>query len=221
MIFRLVDTRNESSLASKMRRSRMSHLFEIIESSAESKPLRVLDVGGTEGYWRTVWNEACDGLEITLLNVEAEPVTGALPTVAVAGDARQMSQFKDRQFHLCFSNSVIEHVGTIGDQKRMADEIRRVAKACFVQTPYRYFPIEPHYLFPGWAGLPVWVRTALHRRIDLGWVKAEPDYVKARQDVESCRLLSLKEFRMLFPDSQIVLERIGPFIKSMIAVRKG
>jgi hypothetical protein len=178
-----------------------------------------LDIGGYEDFWKSAWNESCAGLEVTLLNLETERLSGLLPMTSVAGDARDMAQFEDGQFDLCFSNSVLEHVGTLADQKRMADEIRRVANGYFVQTPYRYFPIEPHFLVPGWVGLPVWLRTALHRRMDLGWVKAEPGYLQARADIEGCRLLSLKEFRLLFPEGQIVLERVGPFVKSMIAVR--
>jgi hypothetical protein len=220
VLFRFADTGNQDSLASRMRRSRMSHFFKMIDSAVAPRPLRILDVGGTEQFWTSVWNEECGGVEITVLNLKAEPVLSTLPIVAVAGDARNMPQFKDGEFHLCFSNSVVEHVGTLGDQKRMADEVRRVAKGYFVQTPYRYFPLEPHFLVPGWVALPVWLRTALHQRMDLGWVKAEPDYLRARADVEETRLISLKEYRMLFPDGNILLERIGPLIKSMIAVRE-
>ena len=99
----------------------------------------------------------------------------------------------------------------------MADEVRRVSKNYYVQTPYRYFPIEPHFLVPGWDLLPLWLRTALHQRMALGWQSPEPDYLKARITVESIRLMSQKEFRMLFPDGQLRLEKIGPFTKSMIA----
>jgi hypothetical protein len=218
LLFRWADTGKGASLASKMRRSRMSQFLEIVHSNDGRDPISVLDVGGTEHFWKSMWSDECARLEITLLNLKTEPVSSALPIVSLAGDARQMPQFEDNQFHLCFSNSVIEHVGTLDDQRRMADEIRRVGMGYFVQTPYRYFPVEPHYLVPGWIALPLWLRTALHQRMDLGWVKAEPDYLKARADVE-CRLISLKEFRMLFPDGQFVAERIGPLIKSMIAVR--
>lgn len=33
------------------------------------------------------------------------------------------------------------------------------------------------------------------------------------------RLLSMKEFRVLFPYADIRSEKVGPFIKSLIAVR--
>jgi hypothetical protein len=200
-----------------MRRARVAQFLELLPNEAESA--HILDVGGTEKFWRSVWNEQCRRLSITLLNLTATPVSGDLPIRSLAGDARDLSQFQNLAFDLCFSNSVIEHVGTLADQRRMAAEIRRVANGYFVQTPYRYFPIEPHFHVPGWAQLPVWCRTVLHQRLDLGWFTAEPDYMEARIDVEQIRLLSRREFRNLFEDAEIRFEKIGPLIKSMIAVR--
>lgn len=201
-----------------MRRARLAHFFDLIPPGDGRK--RVLDVGGTEEFWANAWNQNWPELSITLLNLTAEKTSGKLPITSVAGDARDLSRFETREFDYCFSNSVIEHVGTLADQERMANEIRRVAQGYFVQTPYRYFPLEPHFHVPGWAQLPVWCRTALHRKLNLGWLPAEPSYLKARIDVEQIRLLSLREFRLLFPDAEVRMEKIGPLIKSMMAVRR-
>ncbi len=38
----------------------------------------------------------------------------------------------------------------------------------WVQTPYRYFPIEPHWIFPGFQFLPLSARTEISRRWPLG-----------------------------------------------------
>ena len=102
----------------------------------------------------------------------------------------------------------------------MAREIRRVVKAYFVQTSYRYFVLEPHFHFPVWPMLPVWLRTVLHQRFTLGYMVAEKDRLKARMDVEQIRLLSIREFRCLFPDGKIRREKVGPLVKSLIAVRE-
>jgi len=183
--------------------------------------VRILDVGGTIQFWENCWPvDAWGEISVTLLNLSNQQVVSELPVNWAEGDARNLCQFGNGQFDWCFSNSVIEHVGTLADQLRMASEVRRVARGYFVQTPYRYFPIEPHHHFPGWAQLPIWLRTALHQRMDLGWIKAEPNYLSARIDVEGIRLLSLREFRLLFPDAEIRYERIGPFLKSITAVRK-
>jgi hypothetical protein len=213
----IADTDKADSLASRMRRARVAHFFEVVHSTFGRQPVEVLDVGGMEHYWEMSWNERCEGMRITLLNLEPEPLRSSLPIRSLAGDARHMPQFADRQFDICFSNSVIEHVGSLADQKSMADEVRRVAKTYYVQTPYRYFPIEPHFHVPGWAQLPLWLRTWMHQRMDLGWVKKRPDYLDARIAVEQCRLLSIREFRLLFPDGRIHLERLGPLVKSMTA----
>ncbi len=212
------DTSLSNSWASRMRRDRLQQFIALLPHAAGR--VRVLDVGGTEGFWASLWNPECDRLSITLLNLEGAQPSGRLPIKALVGDARNLSRFETREFDACFSNSVIEHVGTLADQQKMANEIRRVAKGYFVQTPYRYFPVEPHFHVPGWAQLPMWCRTALHQRLNLGWMPAEPDYLRARMDVEQIRLLSIREFRLLFRDGEIWMEKIGPLVKSMIAVRR-
>ena len=69
---------------------------------------------------------------------------------------------------MAFSNSVIEHIPP-PLQQDFANEISRVARRYFVQTPNRYFPIEPHYQFPFFQFLPRSLRQALNRRFTLGW----------------------------------------------------
>src|SRR5262245_27700905 len=107
----------------------------------------ILDVGGLPKFW--------DGLpiesRITLLNTdpldeEQRPVVRANQEVAV-GDGTRLD-YGDRSFDIVFSNSVIEHVGTLERQMAFANEVRRVGKAYWVQTPAKEFPIEPHYLGP-------------------------------------------------------------------------
>ena len=66
---------------------------------------------------------------------------------SIKGDATNLSNFKDNQFDIVFSNSLIEHLYTYENMKLMANETMRVGKKFFVQTPNKYFPIEPHYFF--------------------------------------------------------------------------
>jgi hypothetical protein len=90
----------------------------------------------------------------------------------------------------------------------VAAEIRRVAARWFVQTPNRWFPIEPHVLLPGYQFLP----EALQRRLaPLG----------ASGDYERIRMLDARELQGLFPDASILRERVGPFTKSLMAVGSG
>lgn len=82
-----------------------------------------------------------------------------------------MSLFRNEEFDVVFSNSVIEHLGEYPQQRRMADEVRRAGKRYFLQTPNRYFPLEPHFFFPFFQFLPVSVRVWLLSRFHLGWHK--------------------------------------------------
>ena len=54
-----------------------------------------------------------------------------------------MSEFVSNSFVIVFSNSVIEHVGNISNQMKMADEIKRIGKCYFVQIP-NYCPLSNH-----------------------------------------------------------------------------
>lgn len=179
------------------------------------RPLRVLDVGGTEEFWRVAFGNL-DGLDVTLLNVK--PGTAASAHFHyVTGDARSMPQFSTDEFDIVFSNSVIEHVGDWHQQWRMANEIRRIGKRFFVQTPNRYFPIEPHFLVPGFQFLPLSVRVAMVRRWKLGWWPRIPDKEAAQKEVESIRLLTKAEVQKLFPESKVGVERFFGLPKSFFA----
>ncbi|HJP60817.1 MAG TPA: hypothetical protein VJ865_12495, partial [Gemmatimonadaceae bacterium] len=114
--------------------------------------------------------------------------------------------------------SVIEHLGPrFEDQRRMADEVRRVGKRYFVQTPNRYFPIEPHFLTPGFQFLPVPARVWLVTHFNVGWYRRFPDVASARQEVESICLLSRNQVRDLFPEAGIFEEKILGLTKSFVA----
>jgi hypothetical protein len=132
------------------------------------------------------------------------------------GDVRSLP-FKDKQFDFCFSNSVLEHVGTLYDQRLAAAEISRVADGYFIQTPNRLFPIEPHFLVPGWQFLPIWIRALALQNSRIGWMQRQRDPLLARAEVEQVRLISIGELRALFPDGRIWREKVGPLTKSLVA----
>jgi hypothetical protein len=208
------DYRNTDSLSRRLRQKRFE-LFERLIAPLP-KPLRILDVGGTEAFWRAMGRSSEGELEVTLLNVTSSATESPWFT-SIAGDARDLSQFDDRQFDVVFSNSVIEHVGSFTDQKCMADEIRRVGQRYFVQTPNRYFPIEPHFLFPGFQFLPEPAQIFLIQHFRLGSYDIVSDRMYARRLVREIRLLSLAEFRRLFPGAKIYPERLLGLTKSFTA----
>jgi hypothetical protein len=217
VFFKFADNREDESAASRFRERRVRRFLQMLSSRANE--VRVLDVGGTAEFWLRYRQVVPSQVKITLLNLN--PACGPdSPWIQyVIGDARHMDMFTNTEFDVCFSNSVIEHVGAREDQVRMAAEIRRVARGYFVQTPNAYFPLEPHFLVPGWQFLPISLRAHLLQRRDLGWMKRVKDPQIARRTVESIRLLTAAELQRLFPDGQIYRERVGPFTKSITAWR--
>src|SRR5687767_9846671 len=102
----------------------------------------ILDVGGTETNWALIEPRP----KVVLVNVEPRENLPSQFSQVVA-DGCQLP-FRTNSFELVFSNSVIEHVGDRERQKGFAEEIARVGRRFFVQTPSRTFPFEPHFLTP-------------------------------------------------------------------------
>jgi ubiquinone/menaquinone biosynthesis C-methylase UbiE len=144
--------------------------FAIFESLISSlpKPLKILDVGGTQIFWERMGFIGKDDLEIVLLNLSKVNVAYK-NFKSVVGDARKMGEFKDKKFDVVFSNLAIEHVGNYDQQRQMSEETRRVGKRYFVQTPNRYFLIEPHFLFPFLQFLPLQIKVWLITHFNIEW----------------------------------------------------
>jgi hypothetical protein len=217
MFFRLADNANPNSLASWFRRKRMVLFNQLLEDLAE--PVRVLDIGGAGDIWINSLGALTRRCEITFVNLYTVNLCGLTGATSIIGDGRQLDAFADGSFDICFSNSVIEHVGTFYDQIAMAHEVRRVGKTYFIETPYRFFPLEPHFLVPGWQFLPSGLRTQVCRYFTVGWMRRQPDWLLSHAEVEQIRLLSIAEFKRLFPDAVVHRERVGPLVKSLIAIR--
>jgi hypothetical protein len=179
--------------------------------------VEILDIGGTQQFWNLMLGDDSIDVRVTLLNIEHQPVPSSR-FVSAVGDGRAMPQFAAKSFDVVFSNSVIEHTGDYSNQRRMADEVRRVGRRYFVQTPNKRFPIEPHFLVPWFQYLPVRTRAWLLSTFDLGWYKRIPDITAARQEIESIQLLTRKKFIALFPDARIHEEKLSALTKSFVAI---
>jgi hypothetical protein len=210
----LADNSRADSLASRMRRKRFEFFLSLLQSV--EGPVEILDIGGTQQFWDIMLGSQPSGMRITLLNVAHQPVSSSA-FISAVGDARKLDRIRDGAFDVVFSNSVIEHVGTYADQKRMADEVRRVGKRYFVQTPNRRFPIEPHFLFPYFQYLPVPARAWMLSSFNVGWYRRIPDKAAARREVESIQLLTRSRFAELFPDATIYEEKFLGLAKSFVA----
>lgn len=194
------------------RRKRMAQFAALFTPTAGDK---IVDVGGYVDNWLLIDAEP----SVLLVNLEDEHWNDGR-FEKVKGDGRQLT-FENESFDIAYSNSVIEHVGSWEDQKAFAAELRRVGRRYYVQTPNRHFPIEVHVLAPLVQYLPRPVAKRLLRWITpWGWIhKPTSEYVA--MFVDQTRLLTESEIRELFPDAEIIRERVFGLTKSFIAVRRG
>ena len=126
----------------------------------------------------------------------------------------------DNSYQLVHSNSVVEHVGRFSSMRAFANEARRLAPAYYVQTPYFWFPIDPHWpRMPFFHWMPLSWRQKLLRRFSLGWGGKCRDIDHAMHDLEGTVLLDWSQMRALFPDGRLRVERFFGLPKSMIAER--
>lgn len=158
------------------------------------------------------------GIEIHILNIK-KAIVSHPNLFSIAGDARDLHQIKDHEFDIVFSNSVIEHVGTFSNQAQMANEVKRVGKRYFLQTPNQYFPIEPHFCVPFFQFFPNWTKVMLHSNFNLGWYEKVPNRKKAQDNVNSIQLLNKKRLKRLFPDAMLYEEKFFGLTKSFIVYK--
>jgi len=215
IVRRFANTDNPQSFANRLRAKRF-RLFETLLARLP-RPVTILDVGGTNSFWENCGWAGRTDVEITSLNLSAEKQHHA-NIKPILGNATNLAQFGDESFDVVFSNSVIEHLFTFDNQRRMASEIQRVGKSYWVQTPNYWFPIEPHFHVAGWQWMPMGTRISLIRRWRCGWRGPCPDAVKARQLVEEVRLLTVHELKAIFPEATMVAERFCGLIKSWTVI---
>jgi hypothetical protein len=203
------------SLGDRRRTRRANWLVEQFPDLAQ---MSIIDLGGRVSSWE---NAPVRPKHVHIVNLERE--AGEIPSWAEVdhGDACQLPpEILNRRYDLVFSNSVIEHVGGHERRLRLAEAVHTLAASHWVQTPYRYFPIEPHWVAPGMQHLPIAVRSRYALRWPLGHTPAK-DREDALETVLWVELLDRTQMRHYFPDSKLRVERFMGLTKSLIAVRNG
>lgn len=222
LIYALQDAGDPNSLSSRFRKARAQRVVELIQQAhAERGEVRIIDLGGEPDYWLRLFDR--DLLEerkvrITLVNPQRFEVKDPL-FVAAVGDACALPEHADLSFDLVHSNSVVEHVGDWPRVEAFAQEVRRLAPRYYVQTPYYWFPIEPHFSSPffHWRSEQARARLLMKRRH--GFAERAADIGQAMRDVQHARLLDKQQFRFLFPDARHIDEKAAGLTKSLIAIR--
>jgi len=178
--------------------------------SAVPLPIHILDVGGTVNFWE---GQLLLGWELTIINiVDQQPLQGEIVLVGNGCDL----PFDDYQYDVVFSNSVLAQVTT--QQADMAQEIRRVAKRYFVQTPNQGFPLDwrTRVLFFHW--LPAKWQARAFQTLSVG---RYPRVNAADAQVLATRIRDVNkdELQALFPDGTVILEKVLGLTKSFIVHR--
>ena len=210
----LRDPESDRSLSKMMREKRFSFFRSLVDPLP--KPIRILDVGGTQDFWEAMDFVSPDIANITVVNLKA-PESRHENITTMDANACDMPMFADGEFDVVFSNSVIEHVGEFENQEAMAHEVQRVGTRYFVQTPNRHFPIEPHYMFPFFQFMPVGVKTWLLMNFGIAWGGKIKDRDAAVATANSVKLLSGQRFAAMFPGAEIYKEKVLGLTKSFTA----
>jgi hypothetical protein len=221
----MLDIRPDST-ANRFRAARVARLRGLIAAAiAEKGTARVIDVGGTYAFWHT-WRAEVDWTRTDVTCVNLDPAHYAhgrdeTRVTMMQGDACNLAGIADGAFDVAFSNSVIEHVGGWRQMAAMAAEVRRIAPRYLVQTPYFWFPVEPHARTPLLHWLPrSWAyRIVMARKC--GFYDRARTVAEAMAIIEDAQMVDRRQMTALFPDATIVRERFLGLTKSLIAIRGG
>ena len=186
----------------------------ILEECLVVESMSILDIGGTPVLWKDInWKG-----RVILANLPPEDGGWGHHRISMPNlkyivlNEKRLGIFKDKQFDFVFSNSVIEHLKTIESQRLFAAEVHRIGRGYSVQTPNKYFFIEPHFMFPYANHLPLGLRKLL-----LKYWPWRPFGIKDLHIAMGLRPLYITEMRQLFPSASITTERWFGMTKSIIA----
>lgn len=222
------------SIFLKVSRKSREKRAEIFRSFfAISENTKILDIGSEDG---SNINFYLQGTKVRPENVYLADISEAIlqsgkekfgyQTVLLDESAKL--PFSDKFFDIIFCSSVIEHV-TISKEKVwemtdekefsklsfarqtiLANEIQRVGRSFFVQTPNRNFIFETHSWLPFIGFLPRPLMIKALKFFNRFWIKlTTPDF----------NLLDRKQMQTLFPQAEIISERKFGMIKSIIAIK--
>lgn len=216
-----------SKKAREKRASKFRNCFSINENT------KILDLGSETG---SNINSALQGTSFKPQNIYIADIDlsliekganqyGFVPVPI--GESEQLP-FEDGFFDIVYCSSVIEHVTVPKEQvwslysgkkfkeksfkrqKEFASEIKRLGKQYFVQTPYKYFPLESHSWIPFIAWLPRRLIIEVLKVTNTFWVKrTTPDW----------HLLNQNEMSYLFEDANIIPEKSFKLKKSIMAIK--
>lgn len=199
-------------IQTQFRNQRQKIFFKTFAIASDTH-LRILDLGGVP------WASFCRELhqaDVTYLNLHPlEEMASSVPDNHhyISANACEIP-FPDQYFDLVYCNSLLEHVGVFTQQQQVANEIRRVGRTYWVQTPYKHFPIEQHYNFPFFQYLAKPIQFKLRDHWPYSWYQIH--HIPFEDEIY---LLTIQEMKNLFPDAHFYYEKVGPIVKSITAFK--
>ena len=202
LLKKITDVEDENSIATKVRQGNFKLFKDLVLSF--NRKVKILDIGGTQNYWEMMDYTDPNLIQVTLINIDDKKVT--LPNfAAIKMNALDLNIFKF-DCDIIFSHSLIEHI----DHEKFAEIVVRSEKPYFIQTPNKYFPMEPHFLIPLLQFLPLQLKFWLVRK-----------YRKELEsEVKSINLLSKEKLKNLFPNAEIYGGKILGMTQSFIVIKK-
>lgn len=218
-------TKVKRAYARHARRKR-AEIFRTLFPNAMSQS--ILDLGGSDGGHIASVVPGHGNVTVADINRKkldaAEAVHGHKSRLL---DESPRLPFRDAEFDIVFCSSVIEHVTgpkskvaeitsnsefreqAFAMQKGFAQEIRRIGRGYFVQTPFKHFPLESHTNTPGIVMLlPRSIQLEIWKRWPL--CNHPPDF----------NLFTVDDMKQCFPESEIHLEHAFGLTKSIMAVKR-
>jgi 2-polyprenyl-3-methyl-5-hydroxy-6-metoxy-1,4-benzoquinol methylase len=194
----------------------------------------ILDLGGSDGRFFYKFQHLIMHLNLKIIVADIDEQ--ALNIAKNRGfetlmlDETGMLNLQDKSVDIVFCNSVIEHVTipkkniwkclddnffkteSLKRQKVFAEEIKRVGKSYFVQTPHIDFIIESHTWLPFFAHLKRKYLIKLLKFINKFWIKkTSPDW----------HLLNEEQMAFLFDENiNVVVSKVFGFKKEIIIFNK-
>lgn len=207
-------------------RKRCSLFREFI--GAAPRPLRVIDLGGSQVMWRRWLFSDEDRVHVTLVNSHAgdtshldEEAAGSF-FVEWRHDVRQLTASDLAPFDIVFSNSLLEHLYSRDEQRAVADTVMASGKPYFVQVPNRRCLVDPHFphpLAPFYAGWPRSVQAVALAHHRLGSGAKSGSVAAARARLRDYVPIDRATLQHLFPDSRVVTDWSLGLPMSLVARR--
>lgn len=212
------------------RQKRIKHFLKSFNLNSKTK---LLDLGASNGEYtsKLIKGTKLKKKNIYIADIDKKSLEQANKNYGfktILLKENQKIKFKDKYFDIVFSNSVIEHVTlkkkdiwnikssrkfkeeSFANQRKFANEIIRLGKNFYVQTPNKYFLLETHSWLPFIQYLPRFVLIPFIKFMNKFWIKkTQPDW----------NLLDKKDMKKLFPSSRILYEKFLFLNKSIIAVK--